>query len=84
MRVHKIARKCKRVHDGAQDGTTFTCRAGGRIGLVGLPNSPRGLPAYSHGGAMLNGVVKGELRTGSDGNVRTCLRWEQEILIHYP
>lgn len=56
MRVHKIARKCKRVHDGARDGTTFTCRAGGRIGLVGPPNSPHGLPAYSHGGAMLNGV----------------------------
>lgn len=57
MRVHKIARKCKRVHDGARDGTTFTCRAGGRIGLVGPPNSPNGLSAYSHGGAMLNTLV---------------------------
>lgn len=58
MRVHKMARKCKRVHDGARDGTTFTCRGGGRIGLVGPPNSPNGLPAYSHDGAMLNeGVV---------------------------
>jgi len=53
-RLHENAEECKRVHDGARDGTTFTCRAGGRIGLVGPPNSPSGLPAYSHGGAMLN------------------------------